>query len=104
MIQHTQHGLGGQESESVFLVCTCATIIFLLFLSLSFPTATVDSSALLEAALCAVKPNPGQCVRQQAARVLGNWEDILNAKKMEMLGKCSWENWTAHFTFKSTAA
>lgn len=24
MIQHTQHGLGGQESESVFLVCTCA--------------------------------------------------------------------------------
>nr|XP_040227029.2 uncharacterized protein LOC120952029 isoform X1 [Anopheles coluzzii] len=54
-------------------------------------SATVDSSALLEAALCAVKPNPGQCVRQQAARVLGNWEDILNAKKMEMLAEADKE-------------
>uniref|UniRef100_A0ABK8FGL3 Uncharacterized protein n=1 Tax=Anopheles gambiae TaxID=7165 RepID=A0ABK8FGL3_ANOGA len=54
-------------------------------------SATVDSSALLEAALCAVKPNPGQCVRQQAARVLGNWEDILNAKKMEMLAEADRE-------------
>ncbi|XP_050076226.1 uncharacterized protein LOC126563625 [Anopheles maculipalpis] len=48
-------------------------------------SASVDSSALLETALCAIKSNPGQCVRQQAARVLSNWEDILNAKKMDML-------------------
>uniref|UniRef100_A0A182WKH2 Uncharacterized protein n=1 Tax=Anopheles minimus TaxID=112268 RepID=A0A182WKH2_9DIPT len=54
-------------------------------------SASVDSSALLEAALCAVKSNPGQCVRQQAARVLSNWEDILNAKKMEMLAEADKE-------------
>uniref|UniRef100_A0A182NHQ1 Uncharacterized protein n=1 Tax=Anopheles dirus TaxID=7168 RepID=A0A182NHQ1_9DIPT len=53
--------------------------------------ASIDSSALLEAALCAVKSNPGQCVRQQAARVLSNWEDILNAKKMEMLAEADKE-------------
>ncbi|XP_058122896.1 uncharacterized protein LOC131293876 [Anopheles ziemanni] len=51
----------------------------------------VDSSALLEAALCVMKANPGQCVRQQAARVLTNWEDILNAKKMEMLAEADQE-------------
>uniref|UniRef100_A0A182PHH7 Uncharacterized protein n=1 Tax=Anopheles epiroticus TaxID=199890 RepID=A0A182PHH7_9DIPT len=54
-------------------------------------SVSVDSSALLETALCAVKANPGQCVRQQAARVLGNWEDILNAKKMEMLAEADKE-------------
>uniref|UniRef100_A0A182QFB3 Uncharacterized protein n=1 Tax=Anopheles farauti TaxID=69004 RepID=A0A182QFB3_9DIPT len=53
--------------------------------------ASIDSSALLEAALCAVKSNPGQCVRQQAARVLSNWEDILNAKKVEMLAEADKE-------------
>ncbi|XP_053676597.1 uncharacterized protein LOC128726794 [Anopheles nili] len=53
--------------------------------------ASIDSSALLEAALCVVKANPGQCVRQQAARVLNNWEDILNAKKTEMLAEADKE-------------
>ncbi|XP_049295241.1 uncharacterized protein LOC125770074 isoform X1 [Anopheles funestus] len=54
-------------------------------------SASVDSSALLEAALCVVKSNPGQCVRQQAARVLSNWEDILNAKKLDMLAEADKE-------------
>uniref|UniRef100_A0A182Y156 Uncharacterized protein n=1 Tax=Anopheles stephensi TaxID=30069 RepID=A0A182Y156_ANOST len=52
---------------------------------------SVDSSALLETALCAIRSNPGQCVRQQAARVLSNWEAILNAKKMEMLAEADKE-------------
>ncbi|XP_050094183.1 uncharacterized protein LOC126576920 [Anopheles aquasalis] len=51
----------------------------------------VDSSAILETALCLMKSNPGQCVRQQAARVLGNWEDILNTKKMEILAEADKE-------------
>uniref|UniRef100_A0A182IKT7 Uncharacterized protein n=1 Tax=Anopheles atroparvus TaxID=41427 RepID=A0A182IKT7_ANOAO len=51
----------------------------------------VDSSAILEAALCVMKANPGQCVRQQAARVLTNWEDILNTKKIEMLAEADQE-------------
>ncbi|XP_035913757.1 uncharacterized protein LOC118512831 isoform X2 [Anopheles stephensi] len=54
-------------------------------------SASVDSSALLETALCAIRSNPGQCVRQQAARVLSNWEAILNAKKMEMLAEADKE-------------
>ncbi|XP_035789733.1 uncharacterized protein LOC118465518 isoform X4 [Anopheles albimanus] len=52
---------------------------------------SVDSSAILETALCLMKSNPGQCVRQQAARVLGNWEDILNTKKMEILAEADKE-------------
>ncbi|XP_058066039.1 uncharacterized protein LOC131215665 [Anopheles bellator] len=51
----------------------------------------VDSSALLEAALCLLKSNPALCVRQQVGRVLGNWEDILNTKKLEILAEADKE-------------
>ncbi|XP_058459146.1 uncharacterized protein LOC131435357 isoform X2 [Malaya genurostris] len=47
--------------------------------------ASVDSSAILESLLCAVRSNPWLCIRQQAGRMLDNWEDILDAKKREMM-------------------
>ncbi|KAL9700494.1 hypothetical protein quinque_003935 [Culex quinquefasciatus] len=47
--------------------------------------ATVDSSAILESAMCLIRAQPMLCIRQQAARMLDNWEDILDAKKHEMM-------------------
>ncbi|XP_053687086.1 uncharacterized protein LOC128736624 [Sabethes cyaneus] len=45
----------------------------------------VDASAIVESLLCVVRANPWQCVRQQASRMLDNWEDILELKKHEMM-------------------
>ncbi|XP_055628721.1 uncharacterized protein LOC129770111 isoform X2 [Toxorhynchites rutilus septentrionalis] len=46
---------------------------------------SVDSSAILESMMCVVRTNPWGCIRQQAARMLDNWDDILNAKKREIM-------------------
>ncbi|XP_062542188.1 uncharacterized protein LOC134210176 isoform X7 [Armigeres subalbatus] len=54
--------------------------------------AAVDSSAILESVLCVVRSNPMQCIRQQAGRVLDNWEDILEIKKREMMEEADKEN------------
>ncbi|XP_065082187.1 uncharacterized protein LOC135704635 isoform X3 [Ochlerotatus camptorhynchus] len=53
--------------------------------------ASVDSSAILESVMCMVRPNPMQCIRQQAGRMLSNWEDILETKKLEMMGEADEE-------------
>ncbi|EAT38969.1 AAEL009186-PA [Aedes aegypti] len=47
--------------------------------------ASVDSSAILESVLCVVRSNPMQCIREQAGRMLDNWENILDEKKREMM-------------------
>lgn len=38
--------------------------------------------------MCLIRAQPMLCIRQQAARMLDNWEDILDAKKHEMMGEC----------------
>lgn len=54
--------------------------------------ASVDSSAILESVLCVVRSNPMQCIREQAGRMLDNWEDILEIKKREMMEEADKEN------------
>ncbi|XP_055534850.1 uncharacterized protein LOC129724189 isoform X2 [Wyeomyia smithii] len=51
----------------------------------------VDASAIVESLLCVVRSNPWQCIRQQASRMLDNWEDILEIKKHEMMNEADKE-------------
>ncbi|XP_055607670.1 uncharacterized protein LOC129755278 isoform X2 [Uranotaenia lowii] len=53
---------------------------------------SIDSSALLEGVLCVIRSSPMQCIRQQAGRMLDNWEDILDTKKREMMEEADREN------------
>ncbi|XP_062709488.1 uncharacterized protein LOC109426821 isoform X2 [Aedes albopictus] len=54
--------------------------------------ASVDSSAILESVLCVVRSNPMQCIKEQAGRMLDNWENILEVKKHEMMEEADKEN------------
>ncbi|XP_058829174.1 uncharacterized protein LOC131688721 isoform X1 [Topomyia yanbarensis] len=53
---------------------------------------SVDSSAILESLLCIVRSNPWLCIRQQAGRMLDNWEEILDFKKHEMMEEADRES------------
>lgn len=41
----------------------------------------------VETVLCAVSAKPWECIRQQAGRVLNDWEDVVKEKRDELLGK-----------------
>lgn len=42
---------------------------------------------MLEAVLCYVSPTPWNCVKEQTGRMLNQWEDVVEEKRHELMGK-----------------
>lgn len=56
------------------------------------------SSSIVESVLCYVSPTPWKCVKEQAARMLSQWEEVVEEKRHELMGECHWRRGDKSFT------